>query len=279
MPQPAAFTPDPSVEILDAVTAIVSRAGAAILAVDTARLGTTYKSDSSPVTQADMASNAIIMRELARLLPDAPIVSEEAANRGAPSLSHAAFSLVDPLDGTVEFIAGRNEFTVNVALVRDGVPVLGVVGAPALGVIWRGCRGCGAERLQLEPGRMPHEAGERTTIRTRPWPPEGLTAAISRSHLDGATTAFLDRLTIAQRLPCGSALKFCRIAEGLADVYPRLSPTKEWDIAAGHAVLVAAGGTVETPSGEALTYGHSARDFEVPAFVAWGDARAHGRVP
>ena len=260
--------------LLDELTTIVSAAAAAILAARAGSLGARTKADLSPVTVCDEAAEAAILSGLARALPGVAVVSEEAASGAPPSSLPDSFVLVDPLDGTRELIAGRDEFTVNVAIVRGGRPRLGIVAAPAQGVVWRGREGHGAERLQLPPGAPASAARERSTIRTRPAPHAGLVAVVSRSHLDAETEAFLARLPIAGRLTSGSAVKFCQVAEGAADVYPRLSTTCEWDVAAGHAVLVAAGGVLTTPGGAALSYGQIGRNFRVPAFVAWGDPGA-----
>src|SRR5262245_30717462 len=255
-------------QLLDPLTTIVSTAAAAILTARAGALDPRAKADLSPVTAADHAAEAAILEGLARALPGVPVVSEEA--RSLPSTLPADFILVDPLDGTRELIAGRDEFTVNVALVTEGSPRLGIVAAPAQGLIWRGSVGLGAERLALAPGAPAAAARERVAIRSRPRPPSGLVAAVSRSHLDPQTEAFLGRLPVAQRLCCGSAIKFCQVAEGAADVYPRLSTTCEWDVAAGHALVAAAGGTVTTPDGGPLEYGRISANYRVPAFVAWG---------
>jgi 3'(2'), 5'-bisphosphate nucleotidase len=260
-----------SAALLDAITEIVSRAAGAILAIDPAALATQHKADHSPVTTADLAAQSVIAEGLARAVPELPVIGEETAGPQPSFAPGAAFALVDPLDGTREFIAGRPEYTVNVAVVRDGVPVLGVVAAPALGMIWRGIVGTGAERMRLSPGQTLAAARERVPIATRRRPADGVVAAVSRSHFDAATDAFLQRFTVASRLVSGSALKFCRVAEGAADIYPRLAPTSEWDLAAGHAIVVAAGGTVTDRSGQPLTYGHRQQRFLVPGFVAFGD--------
>jgi 3'(2'), 5'-bisphosphate nucleotidase len=260
--------------LLDELTTIVSSAAAAILAARARSLDARTKADLSPVTAADHAAEAVILAGLARVLPGMAVVSEEAASRAPPTSLPGSFVLVDPLDGTRELIAGRDEFTVNVAIVRGGRPRLGIVAAPAQGVLWRGSEGQGAERLHLSPGAPASAARERTAIRTRAFARAGLVAVVSRSHLDRATEAFLARLPLAGTLASGSAVKFCQLAEGAADVYPRLSTTCEWDVAAGHAVLSAAGGTVTTPAGAPLSYGQIARNFRVPAFVAWGDPAA-----
>jgi 3'(2'), 5'-bisphosphate nucleotidase len=258
---PAASTVDAG--LVGELTALVARAAATILAVAPAALQTRLKADRTPVTAADEAADAVIAQGLGRLMPGIAIVSEESARpQGALG---GTFALVDPLDGTKEFVAGRGEYTVNVAIVADGQPIAGFIAAPALGRIFRGVVGRGAERLGLDPD------GAAVAIRCRANPAGPLVAAISRSHLDADTTAFLDRLAVGQRLVCGSSLKFCRVAEGEVDVYPRLSPTSEWDIAAGHAIVAAAGGRVTAPGGEPLRYGRAQADFKVPGFVVWGD--------
>src|SRR6516164_8807880 len=265
--------------LLDELTSIVSAAAAAILAARAGSLEVRTKADLSPVTACDHAAEAVILEGLARLLPGVCVVSEEAVGRALPDRIPGSFVLVDPLDGTRELLAGRDEFTVNVAIVSGGRPRLGIVAAPALGLLWRGIEGIGAERLMLVPGSKAGAARERTAIRTRACPRSGLIAAVSRSHLDPQTTAWLAQLPGAQRLPCGSAVKFCQIAEGLADVYPRLSTTCEWDVAAGHAVLAAAGGMLVGPEeGGALTYGGIEAGFRIPAFVAWGDPSAPAKL-
>lgn len=261
--------------LLEELTTIVSAANAAILAACAKKLETRSKADASPVTAADHAAEAVILEGLARVLPGAAVVSEEAAAR--PSSLPETFVLVDPLDGTRELIAGRDEYTVNVAIVVAGQPQLGIVAAPAQGMLWRGIVGSGAERLRLAPGQPAAAAVEVRPIHARPCPPSGLVAAASRSHLDAATQAFLARLPVAEHRSSGSAIKFCLLAEGLADVYPRLSTTCEWDVAAGHAMLAAAGGTVMRPDGGPLGYGGIDADFRVPAFLAWGDPTAPSR--
>jgi 3'(2'), 5'-bisphosphate nucleotidase len=260
---------DPS--LLDELTAIVSRAGQAIMRVRVAGAAVRTKADASPVTEADEAAEAIILDALARTLPGIVVVSEEAASQGSLPELPDTFILVDPLDGTREFIDGRDEFTVNIAIIRDGRPVSGIVGAPALNAIWRGAVGAGAERLQLQPGAAARDATERVILKTGahkggPW-----RAMVSRSHLDPKTEEWLTRFPIVDRMDCGSSVKFCRIAEGKADVYPRLGRTSEWDIAAGDAVLTAAGGVVLSLDGTAVRYGQIARELKVPSFVAWCD--------
>jgi 3'(2'), 5'-bisphosphate nucleotidase len=176
--------------------------------------------------------------------------------------------IVDPLDGTREFLAGRDEFTVNLAIVTRGVPIAGIIAAPRRGQVWRGIVGEKAVRLRL----LKDGADQARPIRTRTWPRERPVAAVSRSHFDTATDSFLASLGPIERTASGSAIKFCQIAEGTADVYPRLATTYEWDVAAGQALVVAAGGAVKTPQGQPLEYGRAAEHFRVPAFIAWGDA-------
>ena len=263
--------------LLDELSSVVSTAGQAILAARSGPLRPRAKSDQSPVCIADEAAEAVILDGLARLLPGVCVVSEEAAACSPPGSLPSTFVLVDPLDGTRDFLAGRDEFTVNVAIVERGRATLGIVGAPGRGTLWRGIEGQGAERLQLDPGMPARGARERVPIRVRPCPPSGLVVAVSRSHLDGQTERFVARLPVLARLVCGSAIKFCELAQGTADCYPRLSPTCEWDVAAGHAVLAAAGGLLVTPDRQALHYGHAERSFRVNAFVAWGDPAASER--
>jgi 3'(2'), 5'-bisphosphate nucleotidase len=263
--------------LLDALTTIVSEAGAAILAARARALDPREKADSSPVTAADEASEAVIVDRLERLIPGIPIVSEEAATAGLPTSLPDHFLLVDPLDGTRELLAGRDEFSVNVALVAAGRPVIGVVAAPASGIVWRAGAG-GAERLALAPGAPAGAARQRTTIRTRRLPTTDPVAAVSRSHLDPRTQAFLERLAPMRRLAMGSAIKLAWVAEGSVDVYPRLAPVHEWDLAAGHAVVAAAGGDVTAEDGSALRYGRISERLIVPAFVAFGDPAAKSRL-
>jgi 3'(2'), 5'-bisphosphate nucleotidase len=257
--------------LMDCLTDLVAQAGAAILAVNRGVMTTHGKADGSPVTEADLAADRIIAEGLARLIPAVPTLSEERLHLASPPYG-ASFFLIDPLDGTKEFVAGRNEFTVNLALVTDGVPLLGIVGAPALGLIWRGLVGHGAERLVVTDARV----GAAEPIHTRPAPARGTPwiAAVSRSHGDSRTEALIASRPDTIRQVLGSAVKFCRVAEGRADFYPRLAPTCEWDVAAGHAVVVAAGGKVTDASGTVLRFGGLCEGFIVPEFIAWGDPAA-----
>jgi 3'(2'), 5'-bisphosphate nucleotidase len=256
--------------LLAPLTELVAQAGAAIMSINRATMAHGQKIDGSVVSEADAAADTIIEQGLARLAPEIPVLSEERTHLAArPYRNH--FFLVDPLDGTREFISGTDEFTVNIALVACGQPVLGVVGAPALGIIWRGIVGVGAERLMVTKDASVLSEGEPIKTRPHPGPGAPWIVSVSRSHGDARTEAFIAERPGAIRQTLGSAIKFCRVAEGGADIYPRLSPTSEWDVAAGHAVVTAAGGRVTNGRGQALLYGEERDGFLVPDFIAWGD--------
>jgi 3'(2'), 5'-bisphosphate nucleotidase len=266
------ITAKEAARLMDALTDIVARAAAATLATHFSEVSRRTKDDQSPVTAADELSEAVILEGLARVLPDLPVVSEESIAK-APERILASVAIVDPLDGTKEFLAGRDEFTVNIGIVTRGVPVAGVIAAPAQGLLGRGVVGQGAERLRLnlKAGSGVATVNEPIAIRTRP-APERMVVATSRTHLDGETQTFLSRLPEVEPYPCGSSVKFCQVAQGAADLYPRLSPTHEWDIAAGCAILAAAGGLVTDPQGQPLRFARVKSNFLVPGFIAWGDA-------
>jgi 3'(2'), 5'-bisphosphate nucleotidase len=268
---------DAGTGILDALTDVVSRAAAAILAARAGGIDARAKADMSPVTVCDEASEAIILEGLARLLPGLPVISEEAIGHAPTTVPGSRFALVDPLDGTRELVAGRDEFCVNVAIVSDGRPVVGIIAAPVAGLIWRTRAGGGAERLRLVAGQPVDAATVRVSIQPRLWPGGSAVATVSR-HLDPDTEAFLDRVAPGVRVAIGSAVKFCHIAEGTADVYPRFGPVCLWDAAAGDAIVTAAGGIVTAPSGEPLIYSPAAERFIVPSFIAWGDPAARHAV-
>jgi 3'(2'), 5'-bisphosphate nucleotidase len=263
-----AINRDSAAALMEPLTDLVVRAGAAILSVNRLAMKTDGKPDGSPVTEADLAADRIIGEGLAWLFPDVPALSEECAHLAKPPYG-GSFFLIDPLDGTKEFVAGRNEFTVNLALVTNGTPLLGIIGAPALGLIWRGLVGRGAERLTTGDG----SARVAEPIHTRSLPKRGdpWIVAVSRSHGDRRTEAFIDARPGAIRKQLGSAVKFGWVAEGGADIYPRFSPTSEWDVAAGHAVVTAAGGKVTDAQGADLRFGERREGFIVPEFIAWGD--------
>lgn len=252
-------TPPPDV-LLPALETVARRAGAVILEVYAGDFSARGKADASPVTEADERAEALIVEALRALTPALPVVAEEEVARGAVPRAAEEFWLVDPLDGTKEFISRNGEFTVNIALVRGGVAVMGVVLAPALGRLFSGAVGRGAEM---------EDAAGRRALAVRAPAAEGLTVVGSRSHGDAeALEAFLARHRVAAIRAAGSSLKFCLVAAGEADLYPRLGRTMEWDTAAGHAVLAAAGGQVTVLDGSPLRYGKPG--FENPHFVARG---------
>lgn len=232
-------------------------AGEAILEVVRRGFAVEAKSDSSPVTEADRAAELVILAALARAAPGVPVIAEEQVAAGHIPAHDDCYFLVDPLDGTKEFIRGGSDYTVNIGLIENGAPRLGVVFAPASGRLHAGCVGAGA---WLDEGQG------RRSIRTRERG-EGIAAVASKSHLNQATVDYLAAAVGAcDFVSIGSSLKFCIVAEGEADIYPRLAPTSEWDTAAGHAVLLAAGGLVDGTDGSALRYGKAA--FLNRAFVA-----------
>jgi 3'(2'), 5'-bisphosphate nucleotidase len=251
-------------DLMDDLTSIVAHAAETILDL-AIKTGVRSKADGSPVTAADEAAEAIICDGLKRLAPNVPVISEErAAREKSKPIADGSYFLVDPLDGTREFIAGSVEYTINIALMTDGVPLLGIICAPEFGTFWRGVVSRGADRISLV---RPTEAP--IPIHTRPRPPSEAVVMVSRSHLDARTKSYVEGLPGAKLLQSGSSIKFCRLAEGFADLYPRLAPTHDWDIAAGHAILKAAGGSVTAPDGTPLVYGTN--DLLIPAFLAWGD--------
>lgn len=246
--------------LLDRLIPVVRDAGRVILDVYATDFEVRGKDDASPVTEADERAEAVIVKALAKLAPEVPVVAEEAVAAGTIPAVDELFWLVDPLDGTKEFISRNGEFTVNVALVENGTPTIGVVLAPALDRLFAGAEGSGA---------FVEDGGVRRTIKVRRPPATGLTVVASRSHGDPAALAdFLQGRPIAELKNAGSSLKLCLVAAGEADMYPRLGRTMEWDIAAGHAVLIAAGGSVRTVEGRPLSYGKPG--FDNPHFVASG---------
>ena len=246
--------------LLDLATHLAERAGAEIRAIRDRGFQVHRKPDQSEVTEADHAAEAIILAGLRHALPGCIVIAEEEAAAGKITATAGEFWLVDPLDGTREFTGGGDDFAVNIGLVRNGIPVLGVVGVPAAHEIYGGILGVGAWR---------QKQGQRTPITVRHTPPEGLTVVASRHHGDQAVLdAFLGGRTVARVVNFGSSLKFCRVAEGQADLYPRFGRTMEWDTCAPQAVLTAAGGSVQTLQGAPLRYGKPG--WENPHFVCWG---------
>ena len=246
--------------LLAAIRRIADDAGALILGYYAGAVAVRAKADASPVTEADEAAEALILAALEALGLNIPIVAEEKAARGGvPGDAGSRFWLVDPLDGTKEFLSKNGEFTVNIALIENRRPVLGVVYAPAIGVTYLG----GPKGASRAVG-----GGEAVPLRAARPSPAGLVAVVSRSHRSPETDAYLARFPIRSERSAGSSLKFGLVAAGEADLYPRLGRTMEWDTAAGHAVVAAAGGSVRTLAGDDLLYGKPG--FENPSFVVRG---------
>ncbi|MFP4004145.1 MAG: 3'(2'),5'-bisphosphate nucleotidase CysQ [Alphaproteobacteria bacterium] len=235
------------------------------------------KENASPVTDADEESEALILEGLARVLPGVPVIAEEAVAAGRVPGTGDRFVLVDPLDGTREFVDERPDFTVNIGLIEAGVPVAGVVYAPARRALYFGAAQTGAFFSECEARAAAFDPQRARAIAVRRPPPEGLVAVASRSHRRAETDAFLKTLRLSGTTSIGSSLKFCLLAAGEADIYPRHGPTMEWDTAAGDAVLRAAGGSVRLLDGTLLTYGKSGEGYRNPPFIARG--RANGTQP
>lgn len=249
---------------------IALEAGAEIMRLYDQGFAVETKSDASPVTEADRAAEAIILKGLAALTPDIPVVAEEEAAAGRLPDIGPSFFLVDPLDGTKEFISRNGEFTVNIALIENGIPIAGVVYAPALGRLFWGAQETGAFTADVSDGQVQHAR----PIRVRAAPQDGLRAIGSRSHGASETQDWLKAYNVRDFVSAGSSLKFCLLAAGEADIYPRLGRTMEWDTAAGHAVLNAAGGRMTRLDGSPFLYGKRNQadeaDFANPHFVAFG---------
>ena len=248
--------------LLSAVCDVAREAGAATLRFQGGPLAVERKGDDSPLTAADRAAHTLIVEALRRLTPELPVLSEESREQEVlHRRSWSTFWLVDPLDGTKEFIKGTGEFTVNIALISHGEPVLGVVHVPVTGVTYAGRQGAGAFRSKA--------GEERVALRTRPADMERLVIVASKDHAGPRVEALLRRLPTASTTSLGSSLKFCLIAEGQADFYPRLAPTCEWDTAAAQCVLEAAGGAVTDTGGRRLVY--NKENILNPSFLAFGD--------
>jgi 3'(2'), 5'-bisphosphate nucleotidase len=253
--------------LIEALTPAVREAGELIERIRASGVVSRDKADLSPVTEADERAEQLLTAAIAAADPGALIVGEEAHAAGVKPDPAARFWLIDPLDGTRDFIAGGSDYSVNVALIEGGVPVLGLVLAPRDGTLWAGAAGAAAFR---------ERDGRREPITTRRF---GVVPIVvtSRSHLDDATRNYAASIPGAEARPSGSSLKFCLLAEGSADVYPRFGPTSEWDTAAGDAVLRAAGGMTRHPDGRDFAYGKSG--FVNGAFLAVGDPAAYAKLP
>lgn len=254
-----------------ALTDAAAKAGAAIMAHYGKPVEVETKDDDSPVTKADRDADKVLASALKELAPDIPVVSEETVSDRNAKLGRLFF-LVDPLDGTKEFIKQRTDFTVNVALIEDGFPCFGVVYAPARKLLTVTVADGVAVEAELAPSETGADLTALTTTRLHAKTPDpaGLTALVSASHLDEKTEDFLKDFNIASRAGAGSSVKFLEIARGNADIYPRFAPTMEWDTAAGQAVLEAAGGHVVDGKGARFAYGKSDQGLKNPGFVAWG---------
>ncbi|MFG6668320.1 3'(2'),5'-bisphosphate nucleotidase CysQ [Halomonas sp. HNIBRBA4712] len=261
--------PTPDRTLLEAIERLAHEAGQVILSVYRRDIEVTLKTDRTPLTEADLRANEVILAGLARLTPQTPVLSEESVERFDGVGPGGTYWLVDPLDGTREFIRRNDEFTVNIALIHQGAPVLGVVVAPALGVSYLAARGLGAFKVE-------GEGGAWQPIRCRGFDPaRGYRVLGSRSHQDPRLTSWLAALGKHRLTPLGSSLKACLIAEGQADVYPRFGPTSLWDTAAAQAVVEEAGGVIVDQAGAALGY-HTPAERLNPSFFVWSKrAREH----
>lgn len=261
------------VDLALAFGAIAVEAGETILKARAQGCSAEAKADGSPVTAADLEADRLIRARLSVILPNVRVITEETFGEGGSQSDVAGlqnFILVDPLDGTREFVAGRDEFTVNIALIEAKQPVVGAIYAPAKARLYVASdKAYGAD---VQPGQAMPQSSAMQPLRTSPVPGSGLRAVASRSHMDAATRQWLDSHQIAKHVSAGSSLKFCTIAEGDADVYPRSGPTMEWDTAAGHAILLAAGGSVVGFDGTPFRYGKAEAGFRNAGFVAWGRA-------
>jgi 3'(2'), 5'-bisphosphate nucleotidase len=263
------MNPDDDSHLVDALVAASIAAGDVILEVRRGGLSVEKKTDSSPVTEADRAAERLIAARLAEVAPSTPMIAEEAVYEGRIPEIDREFFLVDPLDGTREFVKGGNDFTVNIGLVRNGVPTVGVIFVPATGKLYGGTP-AGAWRAEVVNGVV----SPRRPMRVRT-PPDGpIDVVASRSHRNRETDAFIARFDVGQIVSAGSSVKFCVIAAGEADLYPRMGTTMQWDTAAGEAILRAAGGRVITEEGARLFYGRGpapgADAFRNPSFIATG---------
>jgi 3'(2'), 5'-bisphosphate nucleotidase len=260
------------VKLADALLPAVLAAGRIEMRHYTAGVEVERKADSSPVTAADREAEAVILEGLWSAARGIPVVAEESMSLGAAPAGGTTFFLVDPLDGTREFIDKSGEFTINIGLIVGEAPMFGMIYAPALELLYVTLGSDCAVETRLAPDSSATCLADcaLSELRTREPDLKALMALESRSHRTSATESFLTRYPIADSRKAGSSLKFCIIARGDADLYPRLGPTKEWDTAAGQAILAAAGGVVTTLDGASLGYGKVDRDYLNPDFVAWG---------
>jgi 3'(2'),5'-bisphosphate nucleotidase len=257
-------------DLVDALVAASLAAGDVILEVRRGGLSVEKKTDSSPVTEADRAAERLIAARLAEVAPSTPMIAEEAVYEGRIPEIDREFFLVDPLDGTREFVKGGNDFTVNIGLIRNGEPAIGVIYVPATGKLYGGAAGSGAWRAEV----VNNIVSPRRPMHVRMPPNVPIDVVASRSHRNKETDAFIARFEVGRLVSAGSSVKFCVVAAGEADLYPRMGTTMQWDTAAGEAILRAAGGKVVTAEGAAMFYGRGpapgADAFRNPSFIATG---------
>jgi 3'(2'), 5'-bisphosphate nucleotidase len=262
--------PPSDTELVEAFVVAALAAGRVILDVRRQGAKVERKADATPVTEADRRAEAVIVERLVAIAPDVPVIAEEACAAGHLPHVSKEFFLIDPLDGTKEFVKGGDDFTVNIALIRDGVPVVGVVFAPACGALYAGLAGDGAWSAEAKEGKL----GPRHAISIRAANGGPIAVVASKSHRTAATDIYIARYEVGDLVSAGSSLKFCLVAEGKADLYPRMGATMQWDTAAGDAVLRAAGGKVVTVDGTPLPYGPNGAPgveaFRNPWFIAAG---------
>ena len=247
----------------DALRSTAVLAGRKILDVREGNLGVTIKGDQSPVTIADQQAEIIILASLKDIAPEIPVIAEESVSAGIIPETKEIFWLVDPLDGTKEFISGGSDFTVNIALIEDGIPTFAIIYVPVTGKLYTALD---THTAILQDVVNDEISPNETPIKTRTIPKDGMVAVASKSHMDEKTKVYLDDYDIKETVSVGSSLKFCIVATGDADIYPRFGPTMEWDIAAGHAILQAAGGSVSNPDGTPFQY--QKQGFLNGAFIA-----------
>lgn len=255
-------------KLVEPLLATTLKAGDVVMDVFNSDFEVFGKADQSPVTEADRRGEEIITAALMELAPDIPVVGEEAKSEGkCPDISGGTFWLVDPLDGTKEFVKKGNDFTVNIGLIQDGHPIMGFVLAPALKKMYWGIVGKGAWIADVDEGKLTN----KQAISARKADKDNLVIVASKSHRSPELETYLENFPGAENVSIGSSLKLCLLATGEADLYPRLGPTCEWDTAAAHAVLLAAGGIVENPEGKPLTYGKDLKTFLNPWFLCRAD--------
>lgn len=255
----------------DKLARIALDAGALIMDIYSTDFDVDRKDDSSPVTEADQKAETLILKGLAEADPDLDVIAEESVAAGHIPDHGTRFALVDPLDGTKEFINKNGQFTVNIAIIEHGKPVMGVVYAPALNRLFLAESPDTAWQAEVRPGEAVPASDSRLPMQIRKAPEEGLTAIASKSHRSPETDEFLSKFKVKDIISAGSSLKLCLVGAGEADIYPRMGRTMEWDTAAGQAVAEAAGARVMTADGAPLRYGKKERGYDNPHFIVYGD--------